>query len=240
VSHTRKNDDRFLGAQNIYGWIDCMIKAVPKDGSLTLSCDGIRDGEAFDDIAMQFETTTVNTDQGPQTDRAIVGRASFEERLFAQDKAMATKTTADKEAVVAVLRTRKGEPFSFTDLKASTLSSRKLSAALKELVKEGKVVQPEGEGHRPYILVPDGERITIVADGSSASFSTVGLVRPPKGGTELNQIPNLVQGVLNRTEPNTKSGSLLGDAICSTLPSIDHHIAEPSHTPELKEALADD
>lgn len=236
VSHTRKNDANFLGAQTIFGWVDGMITLVNKGEVVELQCDGFRDGEAFSPIPLRFETTVVNTDRGPQTDRAIVGRASFIEKLIAEDKTNTSNLSIDKEAIVAAMRAT-GAPMRFTDLKNTVPTSGRLTAALNGLALDKRVAQMEGTGHRPYTLVGEGDGLV------SPPFSLVSLVGPPKGGTRLNQKPNLVcEPDQTRPKPNsqTKLGSLLGDAISSTIPQINHNVSYTPHTPDLREALADE
>lgn len=237
LAHSRKNDDRYLGAQNIYGWVDGMITLTGKGDHVELSCDGFRDGEPFSPIELMFGAVKVLTEDGPQAERAIVGRATMSDKLDNLDKVdsgKVTQATTDKASVVEALR-KAGGSARHKDLLMSVGGDRgRLSAALKALVTEGKVTQPDGIGHKPWVLVGDGgDRGDDGLVGGKFSLE-FGLVPPLRGAEKLNQIPNLVFGapIPNQTKPNV--GSLLGDALSSTTIPPNHNIAD------LQEALTDD
>jgi hypothetical protein len=77
VHHSRKSDNTFLGSQVIFASVDGMILCEADGPGVKLTCPGMRDAEAFAPLGLLFETTKIKTDEGLQSDRAIVSSSAL-------------------------------------------------------------------------------------------------------------------------------------------------------------------
>jgi len=214
---TKAGDGTYRGSSTIFGDVDAMITSKLVEDRVVLSCDAIRDGEAFSPMTILFhKAVSIMTEDGWQTEIAVKANITPEERseLARLLKSSDTLDDLKKKGEVdfpTVLKALKDGPLNNGALEKMTeLTPSRLSKALRGLQEAGHVEEvPELRkkgSERVYRRVANvGDGLVEIGFGSvlenSLRFGTGDKPPVPDQTNVGNTEPN-------RTEVNSNLGLL--------------------------------